>query len=641
MSSRVNKPDTQADKELRHCITEVPPRSFIMTAGAGSGKTTSLIKCLSSVVEIHGEKLRKSRQRIACITYTEIAAGEIWRDIGKDEMVHVSTIHSFMWLIAKPFQKDIHKWVSSRINEQIEIIKEKQLSYGPKVRQQTKDKNTNDLERFRRYSQSLATVKSFRYGMGSDYSKGILGHDDILRLATYLITERPLFRTLVASQFPFVFVDESQDTNDEIVKALKMIHFESDQNFCLGFFGDPMQRIFFSGQGLIEKELTWKDISKNENFRCSSTVLKLANAIRRDSDDLVQVSGARLGPHGINQIPEGQAHIFILPSDEERDENLLRVRKWMAAKSDDNRWVSNDNLNQIKLLVLVHQMAARRLQFGDLYHALNYKAPASFKNGFLDGSAWPISCCVKFLIPITIAYLEGKHLEVMRLVREYSPLFEKENLSRIDVAKCLKTVSEVITYVVNAIAGNSNSTIEDILNKVKSSELLSLDPRLVSYLETSDVMPTSEEDIHVEEDESDKEMTSMSAFLNCPAKQLLPYHNYISEQSPFSTQQGIKGAEFDRVLVVLDDEESQYFQFSYEKYLGIKELSETDKRNIHEGKETVIDRTRRLFYVSCTRALEDLAVVFFTSNPESAIEKIRELNLFEDDAIHSLDDLYS
>jgi DNA helicase-2/ATP-dependent DNA helicase PcrA len=111
-----------------------------MKAGAGSGKTTSLIKGLSSAIRIHGEKLKKARQRIACITYTEIAAGEIWRDVGSDPLVHVSTIHSFMWLLAKPFQNDIRVWVSARIAEKIEALEQKQASYGPRIQQRTRTK---------------------------------------------------------------------------------------------------------------------------------------------------------------------------------------------------------------------------------------------------------------------------------------------------------------------------------------------------------------------------------------------------------------------------------------------------------------------------------------------------------------------
>jgi DNA helicase-2/ATP-dependent DNA helicase PcrA len=612
-----------------------------MKAGAGSGKTTSLIKGLSSAIRIHGDKLRKFRQRIACITYTEIAAGEIWRDVGSDPLVHVSTIHSFMWLLAKPFQNDIRIWVSGRITEKIEALEQKQATYGPRVQQRTKDKDTRDLERLRRQSGRIAAVKGFRYGTGSDYVKGILGHDDILKLVPYLIAERPLFRTLLARQFPFVFVDESQDTTTEVIEALKTVESEPGVTLCLGFFGDPMQRIYATGTGLVEAEPSWADIPKPENFRCSTKVLNLANAIRRDGDDLVQIPGQRLGPEGIVPTPEGSAHLFVLPADDTRDANLVRVRNWMAARTGDNRWRLGDSgQEQVKLLVIVHQMAAKRLGFGELYTALNSKAPTAFKDGFLDGSAWPLSPCVKFLIPIAIAHTEGRQLEVMRLIREYSPLLDKGDLAGANVAERLKALRELVAEIAEGIAGNSNVTIGDLLKRVYSAGLLIFDPRLASYLDPEAVPPAQpaeglDDDDDQEDDESDKEMASMDAFLACPARQLLAYQTYISERSPFWTQQGIKGAEFDRVLVVLDDAESTHFQFSYEKYLGLKALSDTDRKHIEAGEETTVDRTRRLFYVSCTRALKDLAVVLFTADPEQAEVHMRQLGLFEGDSVHT------
>jgi DNA helicase II / ATP-dependent DNA helicase PcrA len=641
MSSRANKPDTQADVDLRNCIGEVPPRSFIMKAGAGSGKTTSLIKALSSVIQIHGDKLRKTRQRIACITYTEIAAGEIWRDVGSDPLVHVSTIHSFLWLVAKPFQNDIRTWVSRRIAEKIQVLEEKRATYGPRVQQRTKDKDNRDLARLRRQSERIAEVKGFRYGMGSDYTKGILGHDDILKLVPYFIAERPLFRTLLACQFPFVFVDESQDTTIEIVDALKAVECEPDVTFCLGFFGDPMQRIYATGTGLIEQGGNWVDIPKPENFRCSTKVLDLANAIRRDGDDLVQVPGERIGPDGIIPTPEGSAHLFILPADNTRDTNLIRVREWMATQTADDQWLpGEDDEKRIKLLVIVHQMAAKRLGFGDLYTALNSKAPSAFKDGFLDGTAWPISSCVKFLIPMAIAQTNGRQLEVMRLIRDHSPLLSKNSIVGVDIAERLQEVGELVSFISTCMAGNSEETIGSLLKRVYDADLLILDPRLKSYLDPeapakAPVQLEPEEGVDSEEDDSEKEQSSMAAFLACPANQLLAYHDYISERSPFWTQQGIKGAEFNRVLVVLDDAEGTHNQFSYEKYLGLKAPSDTDINNLKEGKETVVDRTRRLFYVSCTRALKDLAVVLFTADPEQAKTHIRQLNLFEDEAIHT------
>ena len=641
MSSRAGKPDTQADIKLRNCLEDVPPRSFIMRAGAGSGKTTSLIKGLSSAIQIHGNKLRKFRQRIACITYTEIAAGEIWRDVGSDPLVYVSTIHSFMWLLAKPFQNDIRVWVSGRITEKIEALKQKQATYGLRVQQRTKDKDTRHLERLCKQSMGIGAVKRFRYGTGSDYVKGILGHDDIIKLVPYLIAERPLFRTLLARQFPFVFVDESQDTTTEVIEALKTVEREPGIALCLGFFGDPMQRIYATGTGLVEAAPNWADIPKPENFRCATKVLNLANAIRRDGDNLVQVPGQRLGPKGVIPTPEGSAHLFILPADDTRDANLVRVRDWMAAQTGDNRWrLSDDGQEQIKFLVIVHQMAARRLGFGELYTALNSKAPTVFKDNFLDGSAWPLSPCMKFLIPMATAHTEGRQLEVMRLIREYSPLLDKGDLAGANVAEQLKGLKELVVLIAEGIAGNSSVTIGELLKQVHAAGLLIFDPRLASYLApeaapfVQPVQVVDTEDVQ-EDDESDKEMASMDAFLACPAKQLLAYQTYISERSPFWTQQGIKGTEFDRVLVVLDDAESNHFQFSYEKYLGLKALSATDQKHIAAGEETTVDRTRRLFYVSCTRALKDLAVVLFTDDPEQAEEHLHQLNLFDGESIHT------
>ncbi|PTR35365.1 DNA helicase-2/ATP-dependent DNA helicase PcrA [Luteibacter sp. OK325] len=615
-----------------------------MKAGAGSGKTTSLIKGLSSVVRMHGGKLRRARQRVACITYTEVAAGEIWKDVGSDALVHVSTIHSFMWLLAKPFQSDIRIWVSRRILEKIEALERKQAEYGARVQQRTKDKDSRDLVRLRRQSARVSTVKSFRYGTGSDYAKGILGHDDILKLVPSLIADRRLFRALLARQFPFVFVDESQDTTTEVVEALKIVGREAGVPFCLGFFGDPMQRIYATGTGLVEAEPNWIDIPKPENFRCSTKVLALANAIRSGGDDLVQVSGERLGPEGAVPTPVGNAHLFILPADGTRDANLDLVRGWMAGQTGDDQWRPGaDDQARVKLLVIVHQMAARRLGFGDLYSALNSSAPSAFKDGFLDGTAWPISPCVKFLIPIAIAHASGKQLEVMRLVREHSPLFDKDSLLGVDIAERLKTVGALVASIADAISGASAATIGDLLKLVHVGDLLSFDPRLVSYLDPDSIGPAEplpdqredQDDEGREQDESEKELASMDAFLACPASQLFAYQAYISERSPFRTQQGIKGAEFARVLVVLDDAESTHFQFSYEKYLGLKGLSDKDREHIAAGEETTVDRTRRLFYVSCTRALRDLAVVLFTADPERAEAHVRQLNLFEDGAIHT------
>ena len=643
MNSRAQQPDTNADVELRQCVEKVPPTSFNMVAGAGSGKTTSLIKGLASILAIHGERLRLRRQRVACITYTEIAAGEIWADVGNNPIVHVSTIHSFLWSISRGFQQDIAAWVANRIDERIGESQHEAANFGPRVQQKTRDKNARDIVRYEQQREAISRVRTFTYGTGSDYAEGILGHDDIIKMTSQLMINRPLFRTLIAQQFPFVFVDESQDTFPIIVEALMAVQFQERERFCLGFFGDPMQRIYPTGIGAVPKPDDWRTIPKPENFRSPTTVLNLANAIRRDGDDLIQVGG-RKEKDGEDETPiAGTARLFVLSTDAHRDERVAQVRTWIANANNDEMWQPAAKNDPVKMLVIVHRMAAKRLGFGDVYAALNDKAPDTFKNGFLDATAWPLRPLVSFLLPLAEAVRNGRDFETMRLLRLHSPLLAKANLQGINVAERLNQLQAVSNQVGELMGPQSQATIRDVLMLAKESGLVSFDPRLSAYLEDIAANePEAEENQGGEAEggnEPSNEVNSMAAFLVCPANQLRPYQAYVSEESPFSTQQGVKGAEFDRVLVVLDDDEGTHFQFSYEKYFGLKELSARDQNTLEEGGETGVERTRRLFYVCCTRARQDLVVVLFVADAAAAIAHIRGLGLFPEADILSQDAL--
>lgn len=183
---------------------------------------------------------------------------------------------------------------------------------------------------------------------------------------------------------------------------------------------------------------------------------------------------------------------------------------------------------------------------------------------------------------------------------------------------------------------DSEATTRNVLEHMRDTGLITLDPRVLSYLEAGVPPPPEQDDDEAaQEDDEDAplEMSAMDSFLACKASGFWGYKEYVDELSPFSTQQGIKGAEFDRVLVIADDGESSHFQFSYDKYFGIKELSDNDKKNLDEGKETQVERTRRLFYVCCTRAMGDLVVVLFADDAGAAEQAVRAMNLFPADQI--------
>ncbi|THU40384.1 ATP-dependent helicase [Niastella caeni] len=629
MTKRINSPDTDADIRLRDCLDKLPRVSFNMIAGAGSGKTTSLVKALSHAIKTNGNVLKMRGQQIACITYTEIAAKEIWDDVGNTPLIFVSTIHSFLWTVIRPFQRDIKKWVINRVSEKCKALEEKLAN--PRIR--TRVKTEKELAKLRIQAEEVEKITYFNYGTGSNYSKGILGHDDLIKLVTSCIMENETLRKIISQKYPYIFVDESQDTFPNIVEALKQVDQSNSEKFCLGFFGDPMQKIYVTGIGEVHSEQNWEIITKPENFRCSQEVLKVINNIRKPADGLEQTGGRIETIDGKSSYVKGSAQIFVLPLQEEqqRTANLKKVQLVCAKMLSDDQWLIE---SKIKIFVIVHRMAAKRLGFPNLYSAMNDDSPTSFKEGFMEGSIWPIKPFLNFVLPIVFARGAKENSTIISILRSQSPKLSSPDMKGSEVRKSLDFLKAGLDELMLLMEENSTGTVLDVLNVLNKFQLTSIDERIFAHMNDS-FAPMEDAD----EDTVANEISAMKRYFVCPAREFWSYKKYFEQQSPFATQQGVKGAEFDRVITVLDDDEGTHIQFSYDKYFGVTELSDNDNKNIEEGKDYVIPRTRRLFYVSCSRARKDLVVVYFTSNVDKAVEKLRELNIFGKDKIFTMENL--
>lgn len=631
MTKRINSPDTESDIKLRECLEKKPRNSFVMVAGAGSGKTTSLVKALNYIVSTQGASLKRKGQKIACITYTDIAAEEIWNDVGNSPLTHVSTIHRFFWTVIRPFQADIKIWVSDKIKRELASLEAEARSFGPRVQQKTRDKNTLQIARYKDLQQQIQSISEFTYEIGSDYSKGVLGHNDIIELVTSLIQQNSLLRTIIRQKYPYIFIDESQDTFPEIVKALKSLDEKTTLDFCLGFFGDPMQKIYAQGEGEISLENGWEKITKEENFRCSQHVLKLINNIRRDGDALCQVGGRVENIKGENVYVEGSAQIFVLPADAYRTENLKKVQYWCAGTFEDESWNHED---KIKIFVVVHRMVANRLGFPNLYSAMNDKAPTSFSERFIEGTAWPLKPFLSFVLPLVECIRAGDSFGALSVLRERCPLLVKDKLKGDELAGILHHLKESVDQLTAMMGENSTATVRDIVCFLRENKLMELEDRLLLYL---DQTPNRQLD---GDDQDQAKQMAMQKYFACSANEFWGYKKYYEDESPFATQQGIKGAQFNRVMTILDDDEGAGHKlFSYNKYFGLVPLSSTDESNISDGKDHVIARTRRLFYVSCSRAMKDLVVVYYVPDVKKALTAVKNQNLFLEENIYTLDDL--
>ena len=624
MTSRIHNSNTETDYALHARLSKAGTRHFVMVAGAGSGKTTSLVKALEHLEQRHGKALRRKGQQVACVTYTEVAVEEIESDVGHDELFLVSTIHSFLWSVIRPFQVDLRRWVHNRLDERME--EEQQKLANPRSRQPTKERAEVNIQRDLELQREIGSITNFRYGTGSDYRNGILSHSDVLRIGPEFIQDRKLMRNIIVKRFPIIFVDESQDTDPKFVESLRVISRERREDFCLGFFGDPMQKIYMQGAGAIDSEDDWEMLRKPDNFRCPQKVLRVINRIRAEGDGLMQTGGCVEEQQGKLVRVQGTARMIILPADAQRQERLQAATRWLFECDGDPRWLDQSGEN-LRLLVLVHRMAANRLGFADLYSALNDKSSEELKTGLLDGTAWPLRPFLATLLPLVLAYRSHNDFEVMRLLRRHCPRLDSRELVGVGAVGVLATLKDNLLNLDGMLAHEGNQSIGDVIKLVSDNRLLTLDGRFVELLDVFNKReplgePTQDNSLH--------------RFMCCDAHELWGYRTYIEELSPFATQQSIKGAEFENVLVIVDDGESRTNTFSYGKYFGVTPLSARDRDNIAKGVDSILDRTRRLFYVCCSRARRNLCVIVFANNPAEMCQAINEKGFFDPEDVHVL-----
>lgn len=170
-------------------------------------------------------------------------------------------------------------------------------------------------------------------------------------------------------------------------------------------------------------------------------------------------------------------------------------------------------------------------------------------------------------------------------------------------------------------------TFGDVLSSVHQSGLFSV-PDVLNVIASRRVTKPADNAGTDNDEERDEAVKAWDEVMATPFEQIAAYNRYVTGASPFDTHQGIKGREFPRVMVVMDDEEAREFLFSYEKLFGVKEKSTTDIKNEEQGLETTIDRTRRLFYVTCSRAEESLAIVDYTGDPVKVRSRVLDAGWF-------------
>ena len=585
--------DNNIDLQLKECVSNEKRKSFFLFAGAGSGKTYSLVKLLENIQNVWGNKLMREHRQVAVITYTNAATDEIMRRIDYNSLFHVSTIHSFVWDSIKTYQKDIKARYLQRLQANIDELQAK-IEATKNKETKTYKANQEKINHLIERKEAKEKIDKFIYNPNGDNLKAnSLNHSDVIEIGTQMLQENRLLQQIITQQYPFMLIDESQDTRSGLVDAFFTIQKNYPNDFTLGLIGDIKQRIYMDGKADIKNLIPadWEKPEKVKNYRCSKRIIQLANKISSVLDGSEQQAR--------DDAPEGYVHLFLANSHDVLDKiaKELDVRAKMSAITGDEQWNSD-----VKVLTLEHSMAAVRLDFKDFYE-LFARLP-KYQMSFLQGEMTDMTFFSNLIFPLVSMLKENDGIGVLNLLKKDSPLLEA--VPDRDYPEMLGKIKKVLDELRNSNV--EEMKVSEIIEFVQRNMLFAIPGHLKLALNSK------EEEV----DKDDKESLAWVRALQLPLRQFKAYDDYVHERTPYATHQGVKGLEFPRVLVLIDEEAAKGNMFSYEKLFNVAPLSQTDIKNKEMGKENSIDRTSRLFYVTCTRAKESLAILMYTSNTERA-----------------------
>lgn len=562
--------------------------NFIFEAGPGSGKTTTLIRTLHQILMAPDDIIDPTSQKIACITFTNVAANEIKERLGtRLDAVHVSTIHSFLWQLISSFQKELR--------QALVIFND---GLGPSNKRYIPNLNLDSI--------NIEYVDHY-----ADLSKGEISHDDVLKLAFHMIEEYPTLRHLIKCQYPVLLLDEYQDTQDIVIETLsRLIKTDSQTafgkiDFRVGLFGDSMQSIYDSGAGYVDpRRLDAITITKEDNYRSTPNIVRLINKVRAKSKEATyveqQVQRTDLPQRSI-------CSLFYTTND-----IALKLRSLDAIASHFNWSLGEDT----KVLELTHSAISRTANWNNLQKAYTYRGRDGFDRLRVGDDTY--SSTFSFMSRLYKAWASHNGYDTLRLLRFESPGYIRDRNIVTSTEDMIHWTSILNEFVWRCNSDNvEENSISAILRFVYNENVqlcrrIDRVARFESYYDLDD----------------SKRIENRRKFLTTLTEthfsELLHFYDYLDQATPFSTQHGTKGTEYDNVILLIDNSTWKN-KYSFSTVFGASD-SRADR----------VQRTLNLFYVSISRARNNLIVVY--KNPTTdCIAGAKEL--FGEDNVQPLEEI--
>lgn len=611
--------------------------NFLLSGGAGSGKTYSLVQVIKQVIADF------PTAKVACMTYTNAAVREIEERVNHKNL-NVSTIHDFLWDNIKHFQKELKQALIVLLNdENVQQIKIDDIANVPSD-----------------YYDNRTDPISIQYKEYLKLKDGIISHDEILLVSEYMFHKYPKLCDIVKDKYKFILIDEYQDTHSEVVKILLEYFPRTPKKCIVGFFGDAMQAIYDDGIGNIDlykgdSDGQVKGVKKVQNRRNPKTVITLANRLRTDGI-IQEPSNDISAPNMVDGIPKEGSILFLYS---ENDDNSI-IKRFLSERY---AWNFND-INETKELNLTHNLIADKagfrslmdiydkdlilafnkriknyikennilldfsektfgevidiLQHGKSGRELNKVQPTHNMQLFIDANPDLYSFALNYNFDkLSKIYVDKdqllddkkqsddddkkkgskrdslirhlfkiqKNIELYKN-RQYNDFLRKTDYPMIRTIADKRILRDNIESLINV----GNKTIEEVINDAHEMHICLIDEKLERFKLEKEYIYNRVKSIKYSEFQK--------------------LYEYLEGKTPFSTQHKTKGAEFNNVLVVLDN--GGWNNYNFESVF------------VDNGKsETIKSRSLKIFYVCCTRAKENLAV-FYHKPSANVIAKAQE-----------------
>lgn len=618
MASKLTERDiSEESNSIMELVRE--KKNFLLSGGAGSGKTYSLVEVLNCVL------LENPSGNVACITYTNAAVEEIESRIDSENL-YTSTIHDFLWGNIKHFQKEL-------IETFVELLEDEEQS-------RFKLPEGHVIE-------DIATrVESIQYKEYLRLVKGIVSHDEVIILAAKMFEKYEKLCAIVKDKYPHILVDEYQDTDPKVIDILLKYLANANKENVIGFFGDAMQSIYEGSVGnLLEYTSTnppqVHEVLKKQNRRNPKSVIDLANKLRHDQ--IVQEpSNDESAPNIDNSGNVKLGEIKFLYS---KENELHKARNYL-------RW-DFDDTEQVKELNLTHNLISQKADFPELMriydkdkirdyakrvkNRLKEEAPEFETDGktladvitHVKAPA-PTPAQREYIAAHTNYFELAKQQPFREIAQAYidkeqllddkkshigdpdKPGSNRDNLIRhlFKIENCVRLYqAKQFNKFITATDFQVKSTEDKAaLNDAIRAFVLGDEVTIGEAIELADELGLVLKDDKFEEFRSNK-FYLFKQVCDVKYREFRRVYEYLEGILPLSTQHKTKGSEYPNVLVVLDN--GRWNQYNF-KYLFEK-----------TGNESVKQRTQKLFYVCCTRAKEKLAV-FFPNPTQLVLQTAKE-----------------